>query len=114
MAHQHRHEAMKQDAEEETRVSPPGISPPSPPSPPGISPPGVSPPGVSAPGVSAPGVSAPEVSPPGVSAPGLALTVTEEEMPRIHVTRRGAVGFALFVLAGVAFLYFVLPKLAGV
>ena len=38
----------------------------------------------------------------------------EEEMPRVHVTRRGAVGFALFILAGVAFLYFVLPKLAGV
>jgi putative heme transporter len=38
----------------------------------------------------------------------------EEEMPNVHVTRRRAVGFALFILAGVAFLYFVLPNLAGV
>ena len=38
----------------------------------------------------------------------------EEEMPRVSVTRRRAVGFALFILAGVAFLYFVLPRLAGV
>ena len=35
-------------------------------------------------------------------------------MPRVPVTRRRAVGFALFILAGVAFLYLVLPKLAGV
>jgi uncharacterized membrane protein YbhN (UPF0104 family) len=38
----------------------------------------------------------------------------EEEMPRVSVTRRRAVVFALFILGGVAFLYFVLPKLAGV
>ena len=38
----------------------------------------------------------------------------DEEMPRVPVTRRRAVAFALFILAGVAFLYFVLPKLAGV
>jgi uncharacterized membrane protein YbhN (UPF0104 family) len=38
----------------------------------------------------------------------------EEEMPRVSVTRRRAVAFALFILGGVAFLYFVLPKLAGV
>jgi uncharacterized protein (TIRG00374 family) len=38
----------------------------------------------------------------------------EEEMPRVSVTRRRAVGFAVFILAGVAFLYFVLPRLAGV
>src|SRR5438874_6043736 len=37
-----------------------------------------------------------------------------EEMPRVLVTRRRLIGFALFVLAVVAFLYFVLPKLAGV
>jgi uncharacterized membrane protein YbhN (UPF0104 family) len=37
-----------------------------------------------------------------------------EEMPRVHVTRRQAIGFALFILAGVAFLYFVLPNLPGV
>jgi putative heme transporter len=35
-------------------------------------------------------------------------------MPSVSVTRRRAVLFALFVLAVVAFLYFVLPKLAGV
>src|ERR1035437_2296969 len=38
----------------------------------------------------------------------------DEEMPRVPVTRRRAVAFALFILTGVAFLYFVLPKLAGV
>jgi putative heme transporter len=36
-----------------------------------------------------------------------------EEMPRTRVTRRQAVVFGLFILSGVAFLYFVLPKLAG-
>ncbi len=35
-------------------------------------------------------------------------------MPRVHVTRRRAVGFALFILAAVAFLYLVLPNLPGV
>jgi uncharacterized membrane protein YbhN (UPF0104 family) len=38
----------------------------------------------------------------------------EEEMPRRHATRRQAVAFALFMLSGAAFLYFVLPKLTGV
>ena len=38
----------------------------------------------------------------------------KEEMPRVLVTRREAVAFGLFVLAVVGFLYFVLPKLAGV
>ena len=38
----------------------------------------------------------------------------EEEMPRVAVTRRRAVAFALFVATVVAFMYFVLPKLAGV
>ncbi len=37
-----------------------------------------------------------------------------EEMPRIAVTRRRAFAFGLFVLTGIAFFYFVLPKLAGV
>ena len=37
-----------------------------------------------------------------------------EEMPRVHVTRRQAVAFGVFVLTIVGFLYFVLPKLAGV
>jgi uncharacterized membrane protein YbhN (UPF0104 family) len=39
---------------------------------------------------------------------------SEEEMPRVILTRRQIVGFALFILLGVGFLYFVLPNLAGV
>ena len=38
----------------------------------------------------------------------------EDEMPRVLLTRRRVVGIALFVLSALAFLYFVLPKLAGV
>src|SRR5438309_11002421 len=38
----------------------------------------------------------------------------EEEMPRVILTRRQIVLFSIFILSGVAFLYFVLPKLAGV
>lgn len=38
---------------------------------------------------------------------------TEEQMPRVPVTRRSAIGFGVFVLSAVGFLYFVLPKLAG-
>ncbi len=38
----------------------------------------------------------------------------EEEMPRVVVTRRQAVAFGIFVLTFIGFLYFVLPKLAGV
>jgi uncharacterized protein (TIRG00374 family) len=37
----------------------------------------------------------------------------EEEMPRVVITRERALIFGLFVLSAVAFLYFVLPKLAG-
>ena len=37
----------------------------------------------------------------------------DEEMPRMVITRRRMVLFALFVVAVVAFLYFVLPQLAG-
>jgi putative heme transporter len=37
----------------------------------------------------------------------------EEEMPRMALTRRRAVLFGLFILSGVAFLYFVLPHIAG-
>ncbi len=40
--------------------------------------------------------------------------VSEEEMPRVVLTRRQIALFALFILSGIAFLYFVLPKLAGV
>ena len=38
----------------------------------------------------------------------------DEEMPRISITRQQAVAFGLFIVSGVAFLYFVLPKLAGI
>jgi putative heme transporter len=38
----------------------------------------------------------------------------EEEMPRVAITRRRAIGFGLFVLTIVAFFYFVLPKLSNV
>jgi uncharacterized membrane protein YbhN (UPF0104 family) len=44
---------------------------------------------------------------------GAAAAHTSEEMPRVRITRRQAVLFGLFVLSAVAFLYFVLPKLAG-
>jgi uncharacterized protein (TIRG00374 family) len=39
---------------------------------------------------------------------------SEEEMPRVVLTRRRAIGFGLFVLTVIAFFYFVLPKLSGV
>jgi putative heme transporter len=38
----------------------------------------------------------------------------EEEMPRVLLTRRQIFAFSVFILSAVAFLYFVLPKLAGV
>ncbi len=38
----------------------------------------------------------------------------EEEMPRVVLTRRRAIGAALFVLTIIAFFYFVLPKLTNV
>ncbi|MGA9285780.1 MAG: lysylphosphatidylglycerol synthase transmembrane domain-containing protein [Solirubrobacteraceae bacterium] len=37
----------------------------------------------------------------------------DEQMPLVPVTRRSAIAFGLFILSAVAFLYFVLPKLAG-
>jgi uncharacterized protein (TIRG00374 family) len=37
----------------------------------------------------------------------------EEEMPRVHLTRRHALAFGLFILSALAFLYFVLPKITG-
>src|SRR4029077_16414958 len=46
--------------------------------------------------------------------PGSGSAAAEEEMPHIHVTRERAIGFAVFILAAVAFLYFVLPNLPGV
>jgi uncharacterized membrane protein YbhN (UPF0104 family) len=45
---------------------------------------------------------------------GAAMNTREEEMPRVLLTRRQIVAFGVFVLSGIAFLYFVLPKLAGV
>jgi uncharacterized protein (TIRG00374 family) len=45
---------------------------------------------------------------------GRAPGAADEEMPRVRLTRRQVVTFALFVLSCSAFLYFVLPKLAGV
>jgi uncharacterized membrane protein YbhN (UPF0104 family) len=39
---------------------------------------------------------------------------TEEEMPRRPVSRRQLASFVLFMLSALAFLYFVLPKLAGI
>jgi putative heme transporter len=45
---------------------------------------------------------------------GRVSVAAEEEMPRVLLTRRQIIAFALFILSGIAFLYFVLPKLAGV
>ncbi|HVR04797.1 MAG TPA: flippase-like domain-containing protein [Solirubrobacteraceae bacterium] len=42
-----------------------------------------------------------------------AATHVVEEMPRVRITRRQGVAFGVFVLSVVGFLYFVLPKLAG-
>jgi uncharacterized membrane protein YbhN (UPF0104 family) len=43
----------------------------------------------------------------------MARVELDEQMPRAPVTRRRAIAFGAFVLSAVAFLYFVLPKLAG-
>ena len=53
---------------------------------------------------------APAAQPP----PAPPVSGAEEEMPRVILTRRQIVLFTVFILSGVAFLYFVLPKLAGV
>ena len=37
----------------------------------------------------------------------------DEEMPRVHITRERVLIFGLFVLSAIAFLYFVLPRFAG-
>src|SRR5256714_12414325 len=37
----------------------------------------------------------------------------DEEMPRVHITRERVLLFGLFVVSAVAFLYFVLPRIAG-
>jgi uncharacterized membrane protein YbhN (UPF0104 family) len=41
------------------------------------------------------------------------LATAGEEMPRVHLTRQRAIALGLFIASAVAFLYFVLPKLAG-
>jgi uncharacterized protein (TIRG00374 family) len=48
-----------------------------------------------------------------VSAAGEAPERDDEEMPRVVLTRRRVIGFAIFVLSAVAFMYFVLPRLGG-
>ncbi len=50
----------------------------------------------------------------GTPVSGRRAHAAEEEMPRVLLTRRQIFAFALFIVSGVAFLYFVLPKLAGV
>jgi uncharacterized membrane protein YbhN (UPF0104 family) len=50
----------------------------------------------------------------GADAARRGLTAVEEEMPRVLLTRRQIVASSLFILSGIAFLYFVLPKLAGI
>jgi putative heme transporter len=54
------------------------------------------------------------VGPSSAEAGGRVSAAAEEEMPRVLLTRRQIIAFALFILSGIAFLYFVLPKLAGV
>jgi putative heme transporter len=54
------------------------------------------------------------VGPSSAEAGGRVSVAAEEEMPRVLLTRRQIIAFALFILSGIAFLYFVLPKLAGV
>jgi uncharacterized membrane protein YbhN (UPF0104 family) len=46
--------------------------------------------------------------------PAADTSALDEEMPRVRLTRRRVLAFALFIVSGVAFLYFVLPKLTGV
>jgi len=48
------------------------------------------------------------------NASGSQVRAPEEEMPRVVLTRRQIVLFAVFILSAIGFLYFVLPKLAGV
>jgi uncharacterized protein (TIRG00374 family) len=52
----------------------------------------------------------PEVDPPE---PEEAEGDLDEAMPRVQITRKGALLFCFFVLSTIAFLYLVLPKLSG-
>jgi uncharacterized protein (TIRG00374 family) len=56
---------------------------------------------------------APLVAPPAAEA-GAAGPHDEEDMPRVALTRRRVILFGIFVLASIAFLYFVLPQIGGV
>jgi uncharacterized protein (TIRG00374 family) len=51
---------------------------------------------------------------PPPDAPPRGASASDEDMPRVLLTRRQIVAFGLFIVSGIAFLYFVLPKLAGV
>ena len=55
-------------------------------------------------------VKPPEVDPPQ---PEEEEDDLDEAMPRVQITRRGALLACLFVVSAIAFLYFVLPKIAG-
>ena len=44
----------------------------------------------------------------------LDITHDEEEMPRVALTRRRVIALVVFVLASIAFLYFVLPQIGSV
>src|SRR5919108_5588503 len=52
-------------------------------------------------------------APVDVPNPRSAEDADDEEMPRVVITRRRALLFGLFVLVAIAFLYYGLPKLAG-
>ena len=41
------------------------------------------------------------------------MTSSEEEMPRVRLTRNRVLAFGLFVVSSIAFMYFVLPKVLG-
>jgi uncharacterized protein (TIRG00374 family) len=58
----------------------------------------------------APLIGAAPVDDPNATAPGMD---EDEEMPRVQITRRGALLFGLFVVSAIAFLYFVLPRITG-
>jgi uncharacterized protein (TIRG00374 family) len=47
-------------------------------------------------------------------APARRDALDEEDMPRVALTRRRVIAFALFVLLSIAVLYFVLPRIGGV
>ena len=48
-----------------------------------------------------------------VQTPNAEATDDDEEMPRVHITRERMLLAGLFVVSAVAFLYFVLPQIAG-